>query len=108
MWALVVGYRTCTGGLAFNRELVLVYIATGLIAASIGRGRKTVMVVRDWLPFALVLLLYDVSRHAATLVGRHRPCGRPQLQLERWMFFGTIPTVWLQERMRCRSRRGGR
>jgi membrane-associated phospholipid phosphatase len=99
VWALVVGYRTCTGGLAFNRELVLLYIATGLIAASIGRGRKTVMVVRDWLPFALVLLLYDVSRHAATLVGRPT-LWQAQVQLERWLFFGTVPTVWLQERIK--------
>ena len=38
------------------RELVLLYIATGLLAASIGQGRKMLYVVRDWLPFALVLL----------------------------------------------------
>jgi hypothetical protein len=99
VWALVVGYRTCTGGLAFNRELLLVYIATGLIAASIGRGRRTIMVVRDWLPFALVLLLYDVSRHAATFVGTPT-LWRLQPQVERWMFFGSIPTVWLQERLK--------
>ena len=98
-WALVVGYRTCTGGLAFNRELLLVYIATGLIAASIGRGRKTLMVVRDWLPFALVLLLYDLSRHAATFVGTPT-LWRLQPQVERWMFFGSIPTVWLQEHLK--------
>jgi hypothetical protein len=57
-WALVVTYRTVTYGVAFNRELLL-YIATGLIAASIGRGHKVFTVVRDWLPFALVLVLYD-------------------------------------------------
>ena len=27
---------------------------------------------------------------------------------DRWMFFGTIPTVWLQERLKLPSRRGGR
>lgn len=100
VWAIIVGYRTCTGGLAFNRELLLLYIATGLIAASIGRGRKTVLVVRDWLPFALILLLYDLSRHAATLVGRPT-LWQTQPQVERWLFFGTIPTVWLQERIKA-------
>jgi hypothetical protein len=99
LWAIVVAYRTCTGGLAFNRELLLVYIASGLIAASIGRGRKTMMVVRDWLPFALVLLLYDLSRGAATLVGRPT-LWQLQPQVDRWLFFGTIPTVWLQERIK--------
>jgi len=53
MWAIVIVYRTLTAGVAFNRELVLAYIATGLVAASIGR-RKMLMVVRDWLPFAVV------------------------------------------------------
>ncbi|MBV9723070.1 MAG: hypothetical protein JO082_14290, partial [Mycobacterium sp.] len=46
-WAVVVVYRTVTEGLAFNRELLLLYIATGLIAASIGRGRKVFAVVCD-------------------------------------------------------------
>lgn len=98
-WAIVVVYRTLTGGLAFNRELLLVYIATGLIAASIGRGRKVLMVVCDWLPFAIVLLLYDLSRHAATFVGTPT-LWRLQPQVDRWLFFGTIPTVWLQERLK--------
>ena len=62
-------YRTATDGLAFNRELLLLYIATGLIAASIGRGHKVFAVVRDWLPFALVLVLYDLSRGAADMLG---------------------------------------
>ena len=67
-WVVVIVYRTATAGVAFNRELLLLYIATGLAAASIGR-RKMLMVIRDWLPFAVVLLVYDVSRGAAKLVG---------------------------------------
>lgn len=42
VWAVVVVYRTATDGFAFNRELLLLYIATGLLAASIGRGRRMV------------------------------------------------------------------
>jgi hypothetical protein len=98
-WALVVAYRTLTDGLAFNRELLLLYIATGLIAASIGRGRKVFGVLRDWLPFALVLLLYDLSRGAATLLGAPT-LWRFQPNADRWLFFGTVPTVWLQERLK--------
>ncbi|MDT7737393.1 MAG: hypothetical protein QOK09_762, partial [Mycobacterium sp.] len=98
-WALVVAYRTLTDGLAFNRELLLLYISTGLIAASIGRGRKVFGVLRDWLPFALVLLLYDLSRGAATLLGAPT-LWRFQPNADRWLFFGTVPTVWLQERLK--------
>ena len=70
VWAVVVVYRTVTDGFAFNRELLLLYICTGLAAASIGQGRRILYVVRDWLPFALVLIAYDFSRGAATLIGR--------------------------------------
>jgi PAP2 superfamily protein len=98
-WALVVTYRSLTDGLAFNRELLLLYIATGLIAASIGRGHKVLVVVRDWLPFALVLVVYDLSRGAAKLVGAPT-LWHFQPQADRWLFFGTVPTVWLQERIK--------
>uniref|UniRef100_A1UBJ7 Phosphoesterase, PA-phosphatase related protein n=1 Tax=Mycobacterium sp. (strain KMS) TaxID=189918 RepID=A1UBJ7_MYCSK len=99
VWAVVVVYRTATDGFAFNRELVLLYIATGLLAASIGRGRRMLFVLRDWLPFALVLLAYDLSRGAATLVGRPT-LWHWQADADRWLFFGTMPTVWLQERLK--------
>lgn len=98
-WVVVVVYRTLTAGLAFNREWLLVYIATGLIAASIGRRRKVLAVVRDWLPFALVLLLYDLSRGAATLLGA-ATLWQVQPKADRWLFFGTVPTVWLQEHLK--------
>lgn len=98
-WALVMLYRTLTAGLAFNRELLLLYITTGLIAASIGRHHKVFTVLRDWLPFALVLLLYDLSRGAAALFGAST-LWQFQPDADRWLFFGTVPTVWLQERIK--------
>jgi hypothetical protein len=99
IWAAVVICRTATDGLAFNRELLLLYIATGLIAASIGRGHKAFMVLRDWLPFALVLVLYDLSRGAADMLGG-ATLWQFQPAADRWLFFGTVPTVWLQERIK--------
>jgi hypothetical protein len=99
VWAAVVVYRTITDGFAFNRELLLLYIATGLLAASIGQGRKMLYVIRDWLPFAVVLLAYDLSRGAATLVGRPT-LWQWQADVDRWLFFGVMPTVWLQERLK--------
>jgi PAP2 superfamily len=98
-WAVVVIYRTITTGFAFNRELLLLYICTGLIAACIGQGRRVLYVIRDWLPFALVLVAYDLSRGAATLIGRPT-LWHWQADVDRWLFFGTMPTVWLQERLK--------
>ncbi len=97
-WLVVVGYRIATTGIAFNRELLLLYICTGLVAASIGR-RRVLYVIRDWLPFALVLVVYDLSRGAADLIGRPT-LWHWQADADRWMFFGVMPTVWLQERLK--------
>jgi hypothetical protein len=98
-WAAVVVYRTVTNGFAFNRELLLLYIATGLLAASIGQGRRMLYVIRDWLPFALVLVAYDLSRGAADLIGRPT-MWHWQVDADKWLFFGIMPTVWLQERLK--------
>jgi hypothetical protein len=98
-WAVAIVSLTVTSGFAFNRELVLLYIATGLLAASIGRGRRMLYVLRDWLPFAVVLLAYDLSRGAADMIGRPTLWEWPA-DADRWLFFGTMPTVWLQERLK--------
>jgi hypothetical protein len=99
VWACVVIYRTATDGFAFNRELVLLYICTGLAAASIGQGRRMLYVIRDWLPFALVLVAYDLTRGAADFIGRPT-MWHWQVNADRWLFFGTMPTVWLQEHIK--------
>lgn len=99
VWAAVVIHRTITMGFAFNRELVLLYIATGLLAASIGQGRRMLYVIRDWLPFALILIAYDLSRGAADMIGRPTLWEWPA-EADRWLFSGIVPTVWLQEQLK--------
>lgn len=98
VWVVAVVFRTATTGLAFNRELILLYVCTGLLAASIGR-RRILMVIRDWLPFAVVLVVYDVSRGAADLIGTPTQWAW-QPEVDRRMFFGAVPTVWLQEHLK--------
>lgn len=96
-WALAVGYWTVRDGWAFDRNTVLLYICTGLIAASIGR-RQGWTVLRDWLPFAAVLLLYDLSRGAAEALGRPTEWYF-QMDFDR-ILFRVEPTVWLQSKLK--------
>jgi hypothetical protein len=98
VWLVAVIVYTATVGFAFNRELLLLVIGTGLAAGSIGH-RKVLLVIRDWLPFAAVLLLYDISRGAADMVGRPT-LWHWQADADRWLFAGEMPTVWLQERLK--------
>ena len=49
----------------------------------------------DWLPFFLVLTAYDLARGGADgwLAQTHF---LPQADVDRWLFGGQMPTVWLQ------------
>ena len=51
----------------------------------------------DWVPLAAVLFVYDLLRgYADELQSAYV---WPQLRVDEWLFFGTVPTVWLQERL---------
>jgi membrane-associated phospholipid phosphatase len=72
-------------------------IVVGLAIASLGQGwRRMARIVTDWLPFTLILLLYDRTRGVAQSISmplhEHDIVGA-----ERWLFGGHIPTVWLQQ-----------
>lgn len=97
-WALALLYWFHRVGITFDRNTLLLYVCTGLLAASIGR-RSALTVLRDWLPFAAVLLVYDLSRGAADALGRPTEW-HLQLDFDRHLFGGVEPTVWLQSHLK--------
>jgi membrane-associated phospholipid phosphatase len=92
----VIVYRE---GIPLSRERLLMWILLGLLAFSLTNIRGWIRgVVLEWLPFAFVLWAYDLLRgHADTLLFSAHV--RPQLRAEEILFGGTVPTVWLQERL---------
>jgi hypothetical protein len=97
-WAVAVGVWIDRDGLTYDRNTLLLVICAGLIAATLGR-RRSLTVIRDWLPFAAVLVVYDLSRGAATALGRPTEW-HLQLDADRAMFLGHEPTVWLQSHLK--------
>jgi membrane-associated phospholipid phosphatase len=94
--SVFLGYAVWRGVPA-SRDILILWIALGLLAFSLsdlrrfGRG----MVV-EWLPFVFVLFAYDLLRgYADGLLATHY---LPQIRAEHALF-GTIPTVWLQDRL---------
>jgi len=102
-WAVAFGIQIYYQGVPFDREDLLLWIVVGLAAASIGR-RALWTVIVDWLPFALVLLAYDYLRGLSDTLGMPT-WWTPQLNVDKFLFGGIEPTVWLQEHYKYASAR---
>ena len=85
-------------GFPFDREQVIFWIVVFLFVGTLGSGRGGSRILRDWLPFAAFLLVYDLSRGGADELGMPVHF-EPQLRFDEVVFFGEVPTVWLQERL---------
>jgi hypothetical protein len=95
--AVYYGYED---GLPFDREGLLLWIAIGLAAFCIGRHPVWLLwVAIDFLPFALVLVVYDYLRGISDTIGMPT-WWRPQIDVDKFLFFGHEPTVWLQEHLK--------
>jgi hypothetical protein len=97
-WAVIFGIDSYERGVHFDRTGLLLWLAVGLVAASIGTS-KVWYVVIDFLPFAAVLVAYDLLRGAAGRLGMPT-WWQPQIDVDKFFFFGTEPTVWLQEHLK--------
>jgi hypothetical protein len=105
-------------GYPTGREVLTAWVLLFLLAACAGSVRVwSRVVLRDWLPLFAVLFLYDWLRGAADGIGaaivslpalRNGQTGAggidhahvlPQLDADRVLFGGTVPTVWLQDHL---------
>jgi hypothetical protein len=81
---------TWSDGLDWTPDrMLVVFLGPALV---LRRGRRYVV---DFVPFALLIMLYAECRGLAHLASPH-PFYRPQLWLERQLF-GGVPAVWLQD-----------
>ena len=99
VYVLGLGVYMWFEGVPVGRERLLVWIVLGLLAvstASLGGWFRSVVV--DWLPLALVLAVYDLLRGRADDL-LFSAWFRPQLEADAFLFGGTVPTVWLQEKL---------
>ena len=97
IWAVVFAEQIRENGIPYFRTDLLLWLSIGLAAASIGK-RNILTVVLDFLPFALVLLSYDYLRGLSDSLGMPT-WWHPQVDVDKFLFFGHEPTVWLQERL---------
>ncbi len=98
-YAVATAWWIATHGIPLEREQLMAWIVAGLLVAAIGRPwRRAGRVLVDWLPLPLFLVLYDYSRGLADDLGMP-VLVRPQIELDRRLFAGEVPTVWLQRHL---------
>ena len=86
-------------GIPVQRELVILWVCGALACASLGRSPRQIgLLMFDWLPIAAVLCAYDFTRGAADSVGIGTHF-HPMIDFDRFVFFGTTPTEWLQSHL---------
>lgn len=98
VWASAFISTMLIEGIPTEREQLIVWLGLGALSATVG-VRNPLWVIVDWLPLAAFLILYDYSRGAADSLGRTIHW-TPQIDADKLMFLGQVPTVWLQERLR--------
>jgi hypothetical protein len=96
-WVILMVVELSVHGLAFDRTRLIILLCLGLIAACIGR-RRTMSVILDWAPFAVILLLYDWTRNAAQTI--NFPVQWTLAPDVDKAIFGVVPTAWLQEHLK--------
>lgn len=85
-------------GIPTAKDRLLSWLLLGLIAFSLADAKRLVpRLVLEWSPFIGFLLVYDLLRGVADSVFAAHVY--PQLRVDEWLFGGSVPTVWLQDRV---------
>jgi membrane-associated phospholipid phosphatase len=95
--AALVGFIV-VAGVPVDRRSVLIWIVLGLAAGSIGR-RGVGVVLLDFAPLFALLLLYNYLYGIADGLGMPAHW-HAQLEVEKFLFFGNVPSFWLQEHLK--------
>ncbi|SDT49866.1 phosphatase PAP2 family protein [Jiangella sp. DSM 45060] len=99
VYLVVLVVYSAVEGIPMDRVGQTGWILAGMIAVKIGRPwREHVRTFLDWLPLLAALILYDHTRGIADTLGMPLQVSGV-VDIERWLFGGTIPTLWLQEQL---------
>jgi len=98
-YVVVLVRQSFDQGVPIGKDRVIAWTCAALVCVSIGRPwRRMRQIALDWIPFALVLVAYDYSRGAADSLGLGVNF-TPQLDADKLLFFGHVPTEWLQDHL---------
>ena len=84
-------------GFPFDRERILLWIAGATAVVSVGRHRRWMLRFgRDWIPFVVLLAVYDLAYGLVEFIGRPIVV-KPLVDSDELLFGGNVAAVWLQQ-----------
>jgi membrane-associated phospholipid phosphatase len=93
-----LGTVIASWGLPLARDQLFFWLGLGMAAFSISAWRSWGWMVLDWLPLFGLLAAYDYLR-GAVAVAPSQAHLLPQLDADKALFGGAVPTVWLQQHL---------
>lgn len=95
--AALVG-QVVKDGLPLEHAHLFLWIVAGLAAFSVRAWRGWGRMVLEWLPLIALVILYDYLRGAVSVPAQQAHLSA-QLDFDRWLGGGAVPTVWLQDHL---------
>jgi len=86
------------GSFYFRISLTPDRLAVLLVIAALGTGRVRAF-LRDWSIFIIVFLAWQVLQGMSNSFTHARPHVSEMINLDKLLFFGQVPTVWLQQHL---------
>jgi len=98
VYLVALGVVIASWGLPVARDQLFLWLGLGMAAFSVSAWRSWGVMLLEWLPFFVLLALYDYLRGAVSVVPAQAHL-LPQIDIDKALFGGTVPTVWLQEHL---------
>ena len=89
---------TVSWGLPVARDQLFIWLVAGIAAFSVPAWRGWGRLLIEWLPFFGLLAAYDYLRGAVSVTAAQAHV-IPQIDFDKALFGGHVPSVWLQERL---------
>jgi len=95
LYLVALGVAIAAWGLPLARDQLFLWLGLGMAAFSVSAWRSWGSMLLEWLPFFGLLVAYDFLRGAVS-VEPWQAHLLPQVDLDKALFGGSVPTVWLQ------------
>jgi membrane-associated phospholipid phosphatase len=98
LYIVALGVVIASWGLPVARDQLFLWLGLGMAAFSISAWRSWGVMLLEWLPFYGLLVAYDYLRGAVSVAPAQAHV-LPQIDADKALFGGTVPTVWLQQHL---------